>query len=512
MAFAEGVTVADLVGQHARARPDGRAVADGDVRLTWPELDDRAARLAAGLTAQGVDRGDRVLWLGQNSFRIQELLVACARVGALFCPANWRGTEEELAFVVDDLTPTVVIGQQAEVGPTVAAAAERAGHRPAAWLDHDEGGYEALVDAHVPRDADPDVDPGDPLLLVYTAAFSGTPNAAMLSHRALLAQGRLLADYTEVGPDDAYLCAGPLFHVGTFMFALASLVTGATNVFVRRNDGEAIARAIAEERCTGGYVVGPMVEGVAEANADGRFDLSCFRGERGHAAFDAMVSPDRSRWGRQPGGYGQTELVGMATFNLLAPDGVGLHGRPSPLLAMRVVDPDGVEVPDGETGELVARGPTVMNGYWNRPEENARRRVDGWYRTGDLGRLEPDGTITFVGPLGRMLKSGAENIYPAEIEGCLRSHPAVADAAVIGVPDPTWVQNVKAVVVLRPDAEATTEDLVGHCRTHLASYKKPRSVEFVDALPRTAAGSVDYAALDEAFGGGGYPGGATRSV
>jgi long-chain acyl-CoA synthetase len=248
----------------------------------------------------------------------------------------------------------------------------------------------------------------------------------------------------------------------------------------------------------------------ADANADARFDLSSFRGHRGHAAFDAMVSPDRSRWGRRAGGYGQTELMGMATFTLLAHGGTGLHGRPSPLVAMRVVDPDGVELPAGETGELVARGVTVMNGYWNRPDENARRRVDGWHHTGDLGRYEADGTITFVGPLGRMLKSGAENIYPAEIESCLRSHPAVSDAAVIGVPDDTWVQSVKAIVVVREEVAA--DELIAHCRAHLASYKKPRSVEVVDALPRTATGMVDYDALDAAFGGGGYPGGATRSV
>jgi long-chain acyl-CoA synthetase len=258
-----------------------------------------------------------------------------------------------------------------------------------------------------------------------------------------------------------------------------------------------------------------MVAGVVEANAGGRFDLTCFRGHRGHPEFDAMVSPDRSRWGRRAGGYGQTEVMGMATFTLLARDGIGLHGRPSPLVALRVVDPDGQDVPVGETGEMVLSGSTVMNGYWNRPEENVRRRLDGWHRTGDLGRYETDGTVTFVGPLGRMLKSGAENIYPAEVEGCLRAHPAVADAAVIGVPDPTWVQSVLAVVVLVGDDGADTigtDDLILHCRERLASYKKPKAVELVDALPRLDTGAVDYATLDERFGGGGYPGGTTRSV
>jgi long-chain acyl-CoA synthetase len=152
-----------------------------------------------------------------------------------------------------------------------------------------------------------------------------------------------------------------------------------------------------------------------------------------------------------------------------------------------------------------------MNGYWNRPEENASRQRDGWHHTRDLGRRERDGSISFIGPATRMIKSAAENIYPAEVEACLRSHPAVADCAIIGVPDETWVQSVKAIVVLAPDASATADELVAHCRSRIASYKKPRFVEFVDALPR-AGFTVDYDALDARFGGGGYPGGTTRSA
>jgi long-chain acyl-CoA synthetase len=178
---------------------------------------------------------------------------------------------------------------------------------------------------------------------------------------------------------------------------------------------------------------------------------------------------------------------------------------------VRIVDDDGADVPDGEVGELVGRGPTVMNGYWNRPEENARRSRDGWHRTNDLGRREADGTVTFVGPKGRMIKSAAENIYPVEVERCLATHEAVADAAVIGIPDQRWVQSVKAIVVLHEGATATADELIEHCRTRIASYKKPRSVEFVDALPRQGF-VVDYDALDARFGGGNYPGGRVRSA
>jgi long-chain acyl-CoA synthetase len=149
-----------------------------------------------------------------------------------------------------------------------------------------------------------------------------------------------------------------------------------------------------------------------------------------------------------------------------------------------------------------------MNGYWNRPDETAHRFRNGWHHTNDLGRRETDGSLTFIGPKTKMIKSAAENIYPAEVEGCLKRHEAVADAAVIGIPDPTWTQSVKAVVVLHEGAQATADELIAHCRDHIASYKKPRSVEFVAALPR-AGFAVDYDALDAQFGGGAYPGAAS---
>jgi long-chain acyl-CoA synthetase len=217
-----------------------------------------------------------------------------------------------------------------------------------------------------------------------------------------------------------------------------------------------------------------------------------------------MITVDESPWGRTPAGYGQTEVMGMGTFNALGPS-TGSHGRPPPFLRIGVMDPDGNLLGPGETGEIVARGPTVMNGYHNRAALNAERQAFGWHHTNDLGRLEEDGSLSFIGPKTRLIKSAAENIYPIEVENCLKAHPAVADAAVIGVPDPTWTQNVKAVVVLKPEQSATAEEIIEHCRSRIASYKKPKSVEFVDELPKQGW-ATDYEALDERFGGGGYPG------
>jgi acyl-CoA synthetase (AMP-forming)/AMP-acid ligase II len=511
------LTFADVLREQRRSRPERLAVVDGDfgrdVRLTYPELDDRTNQLANALAAAGVGHGDRILWLGQNSFRVIEALAAAAKLGAMFCPANWRQSADELAFVIGDVDAKVVIWQDEEIGATARAAREYAGSS-ALWLQHDADGdesYETFVAGASNADPAVGVDPSAPLLLIYTAAFSGRPNGAMLSHTALITQGIVMGRLSDIDADYVYLNCGPLFHIATFMTTLATYVAAGTNVFTRRVDAEELCRLIESERCTGAFVVGPTIKQILEGNKDRRYDLKSLRSFRGKPEWNEMITVDTSPWARHPGGYGQTEVMGMLTFNTLAHSPVGAHGRPSPVVHVRIVDPDDDEVPVGETGEIVARGPTVMNGYWNRPEENARRQRGGWHHTSDLGRREADGTITFIGPATRMIKSAAENIYPAEVEGCVAKHPAVAECAIIGVPDAQWTQSVKAIVVRNEGESATAEEIIDHCRAHIASYKKPRSVEFVEKLPRDGF-AVDYRALDEQFGGGGYPGGRNRSA
>ena len=511
------LTFADVLREQRRSRSEHLAVVDGDfgrdVRLTYAELDERANRLANALAAAGMGHGDRILWLGQNSFRVVEALAAAAKLGAMFCPANWRQSADELAFAIGDVDAKVVMWQEEEIGATVRAARELAGSS-ALWLRHDadgEGSYDEFLTGASNTDPAIDVDPSAALLLIYTAAFSGRPNGAMLSHRALITQGIVMGRLSDIDADYVYLNCGPLFHIATFMTTLATYVAAGANVFTRRVDAEELCRLIETERCTGAFVVGPTIKQILEANKDGRYDLKSLRAFRGKPEWNEMITVDKSPWARHPGGYGQTEVMGMLTFNTLAHAPIGTHGCPSPVVQVRIVGPDDDEVPVGETGEIVARGPTVMNGYWNRPEENARRQRGGWHHTNDLGRREADGTITFIGPATRMIKSAAENIYPAEVEGCVAKHPAVAECAIIGIPDAQWTQSVKAIVVLNQGASATAEEIVDHCRAHIASYKKPRTVEFVGKLPRDGF-SVDYQALDEQFGGGGYPGGRNRSA
>jgi long-chain acyl-CoA synthetase len=493
------LSLSDVLAEHARSRPQVTAAVDGDVRLTYPDLDARVTRLADALAARGVTPGARVLWLGQNSHAVLELLLACSRLGAIFCPANWRQSEDELRFILDDLTPAAVIWQPSETTTPL-----HTGSGTAVWV-RAGAEYEALVAGGAVRDF-PQVADTEPTLALYTAAFEGRPNAALLSSAALLAHSTSLLVVRQMEPGFTFLDNGPLFHVGTMMFCLATFQIGGTNVFTPAFEPEEVCRLIDAERVTQAFLFGQMIDAVVAANREGKYDLSSLRFVSHSQEWDDMITVDDSPWCRSKmGGYGQTEVGGMLTFLGLAPGAAGFAGRPSPLAQVRILGPDGAEVPPGEVGEICARGKTLFSGYFARPDLNAVKSAYGWHHTGDLGRREPDGTITFIGPRLRMIKSGAENIYPAEVERALKTHPAVADAAVIGVPDPTWHQAVKAGVALAPGATATAEDIVSHVASQLASYKKPTHVAFVAAIPKRGF-TPDYDALDAAHGGGNYPG------
>ena len=503
------VTLGDILRENRRSFPLRTAAVDGSKRLTWPALDDRVNRLANGLAQDaGVGAGDRVLWLGQNSFRVLETLLAAAKLGAVFCPANWRQSPDELAFVIDDTRAKVVIWQDEEIGDEVRAARQRAEHAgEARWLQHDaegDGSYEQFLATGAADDPAVVVDPASPVLQLYTAAFTGRPNGALLSHWAVLVQDLVMGNLQRIDSEYVYLNCGPLFHVATLMTTLATFHFGGTNVFTRRVDAEELCRLVEAERCNGAFLMPPTIKQIIELNADGRYDLSSLRTLPGSPAWNAMVTVDESPWARQPSGYGQTEVMGMLTLNAWGGPATGASGRPSPMALVRIVDPEGNEVAPGEVGEIVTRGPTVMNGYLHRDELNRERLAGQWHHTNDLGRREDDGSLTWIGPKGRLIKSAAENIYPAEVEAALQQHPAVQEAAVIGVPDKTWGQSVKAIVVVREGHDVGAHELIEHCRSLIASYKKPRSVEFVDKLPRDGF-AIDYAALDERFGGGNYP-------
>ena len=303
-----------------------------------------------------------------------------------------------------------------------------------------------------------------------------------------------------------YLNCGPLFHLGTFMTTLATFVAGGTNVFTRRVDAEELCRLIEAERCTGAFLVGPTFDQILEVNRDRRYDLTSLRSFGGRPEWDEMITLDASPWRatrrlRADRGRRHAHVQRARRRRRARQPRAGVAGRAAADRRRRTAR----ELPPGETGEIVARGPTVMNGYWNRPEENARRARGGWHHTNDLGRREADGTITFVGPKTRMIKSAAENIYPAEVEGCIAAHPAVRRvrhhrrSRPSVDPEREGDRGRSPTARRRPPTRSSST-----AATRIASYKKPRTVEFVEKLPRQGW-AVDYDALDARFGGGGLP-------
>jgi long-chain acyl-CoA synthetase len=496
-------TLTDVLDEARRSRGSQLAIVDGGVRLTYVEFAARIEGLAAGLSAAGAGVGDRIAWVGLNSFRVLELIMAAERIGAMVCPVNWRSSSQELGFVLADLDAAISMHDESPIDDGVYAAlpADR-------WVDVDR--YEQLVAATSPAPGGAPADPRTSLVILYTAAHDGQPNGAMLTHRGLYMAGLLHGIVNGVYDErPVFIASGPLYHVATLMGVVATLVAGGTNVFLPKVDAFEVCRAIASERATWTYMTGPTIPEVVDAAIASGADLSTL------LVPDAYVNADdrwkdvgrrsTAPWALHPGGFGQTEATGVLSYVAFALGATGQAGRPSPFCQVRIVDPDEAELPIGEVGEIVARGPIVGNGYWNRPEVNERRWRAGWWHTNDLGRREADGSLTFVGPKTRMIKSAKENIYPAEVERCLATHPEIADAAVIGVPDVVWEQSVKALVIRTPGSSLTADDVIAHCKERIASYKKPRFVEFVESLPRRGF-ALDRDELDHRFGGGGYVG------
>lgn len=505
-------TLAGVVDGIARNRPDAPCFVCGSARLSFAEVAERVDRLAEGFRRLGVGPGDRVVWLGQNCHRLLESLLAVSKLGALLAPLNWRQSVAEFEFVLADLEPAVVLWQSLE-GVDIDRLAAVTGPE-VRWIaaEEDDGGYESLLEAPPARGPE-NRDPFLPVLILYTGAFTGRPSGSMLTSSNLLTQGMHLGHLMQLDREFVYLNCGPLAHIATLMVTVATLEYGGLNVVIPRSDPDLICDAIEQERCTSAFLLPQVAERVGARARETGADLSSFRSPiRELAGWSELVRPDETPWGRSSNGYGQTELSGNIAHGALLgegplPLGVGL---PAPLMELAVRTDSGISGAPGATGEILVRGPLVHAGYWNRPEANIARFRDDWWNTGDLGRIGDDGRLIFIGPMARLIKSGLENIYPAEVEAAIRELDGVVEVGVIGIPDPTWVQAVRAVVVPAPGSALTEQDIVDHVASRIASYKKPRSVVFVaDPLPRSG-GFIDYDRLDEVHGGGGYPGASGR--
>jgi fatty-acyl-CoA synthase len=502
--------VGGWLARRAALSGDRTALVEADRRLDYRELDARSARCAGWLRGRGVARGDRVALLLGNRAAFLETVFAAARLGAIAVPLNARLAPPEIRQQLEDCEPRVLL-HEAELESVVDRACRAGGpSRLAAGGTPDA--YEAALRGAEPASAVAAVSPDDPMLMLYTSGTTGVPKGALLPHRKTLFNSLNAQIFFDLSSRDRIGVVVPLFHsFGLSILSIPGLYAGATLVLQRRFDPQAVWRAVAEHGITILGGVPTMFRALLdELEADAaRFDVSSLRFlfTAGAAIPVETVHGFEAHGLVLKQGFGQTETSILCCLD--AADAVrkaGSVGRAVFHAEVRVVPVELLaepperwrDVAPGETGEIVVRGPITMLGYWRQPEASAEAFRDGWLRTGDLARIDPEGFVTLAGRSRDMFISGGENVYPAQVEAVYAEHPAVREIAVIGVPDPEWGEVGRAFVVLRPGRELEPDALAAWGRERLAAFKVPRSFVAVDALPRTVTGKVQKHRLAEA--------------
>lgn len=466
------------------------ALVCGDRRLTFAEFDGRIRRLAGAFADLGLVEGDRVAIIAFNSIAFTELYCGVPMAGLVQVPLNFRWADPELSYALRDSGARVLVCDR-DPGE-LAGLVERV-------IRIDTGEYDAMVDAAQPLDR-ADRRPDDLAGLFYTGGTTGASKGVMLSHANLIANAWNTQVIQPMSGDDRYLVMAPMFHAAGSVSVLQSLFVGATQVLVPAFDPGTVLDLIESERITQTLGVPTMVAATVEEQLARPRDVSTFVV---YAHGGSPIATEVVRRGSEafPGTdfvhlYGATEtsplVTGMAGEVALLDHERG-RSAGQPVMGCQVVirQPDGTPVRAGEVGEVTVRGANVMVGYWNKPEQTAAALRDGWYWTGDVGRVDDEGYLFLLDRSKDMIISGGENIYCTEVEDALYTHPAVLEATVFGVPHDQWGESVHAVVVLRPDMTADEATLVEHCRARIAGYKVPRSIEFrLDPLPKSGPGKV----------------------
>ena len=489
-------TLGVLLDRQAEAHGDRTFLFWKDDRVSFRDVRDRADRVAGALRQRGLERGDRLaLWL-PNRPEFLWAWFGAAKAGVAVVPVNPALTVEEAAYVIGDAGARLLIAP-GDRAPD-AAAVQVACPALADVVDADAG-FGALLDS--PPGSDPDVGPDDLAAIVYTSGTTGRPKGAMLTHRNYLFDAEGFARAAKITAEDRFLCVLPLFHVNAQVAStLGPMLRGGALVLMPGFSPSTFLPALERYRATSFSGV-PTVYSILNQLPDAeRYDLSALRvcicgaAPMPVATFETF---ERTYNAFILEGYGLSEGTCVSTLNPLdgRPRKVGTIGVALPGQRVRVVDERGEGVAPGTVGEIVTRGDHVMRGYWNDPEATAEAVRDGWLWTGDLGRMDADGYFTIVGRRKEMIIRGGENVYPKEIEEVLHRHPAVAEAAVVGLPDRQWGETVAAFVVLRDGAGPDAGALVDFARQRLAAFKVPSEVRFVEALPKTATGKVRKRAL-----------------
>ena len=479
------------------------AVVDAAGRYTYAEIDRRARQLAAVLLARGLGRGDRVAILSETRREYIETYIAAAYAGVTLLTLNIRLHPRELAEIIEGARPQLILVSR-DLWPKVAEAVATV--KDALGFDESlrgEAPYEAALalafdpDAPAARAAIEAVDvrSADIHNVLYTSGTTGRPKGAMVSHGAAATRGHRLAQWFRLTEDDGFIGVWPLFHCAGDESLYATYWTGGRYAVFPRVDHVEMFERIASDRLTWTLLLPGVLTDFLDHPRRREFDLSSFRFAIGYANMMPQVI---ARLCRELDlsffdAFGQTETSYLLAHVEVRPgETPTLRKVPSPLMEVRLVDGDQNEVPVGVPGECVVRGPSLMSGYLDDPEATAAAFRGGWLHTGDVLVQNEDGTLTFTDRSKYLIKTGGENVYPAEVEQVIARHPAVQESCVLGIPDGYYGETIKAVIVLRPQAQLTAEEVTDHCRANLASYKRPRYVQFVGAadIPRSTTGKI----------------------
>jgi fatty-acyl-CoA synthase len=503
----------DLLRVQARERPDATALIFGDRSTSYGELDRYSNQIANGLIGLGVEEQERVGYLGKNSDHYFSLLLGATKARVVLVPINWRLAPAEIATILADAGITLLfVGR----GFGDVAAGLSASRRlrcvsidgaNAGWAD-----YAAWRDGQSPDAPTVRPEPDHTFIQLYTSGTTGLPKGVELANRNFV--GSVFAasqgGWGDWQVSDVILLCLPVSHIAASGLGLFSLAYGCSMVILEEVDLAAITESIAKHRVTSALLVPAVIAMLVQHAMATRADFSSVRSLVYGASpiADALIEQAQTVFSNADLWqlYGLTESGGSAGA-VLSPEmhapALGKRrscGKPPPGAAAQIIGPAGEQLASGQVGELVIHVPGIMKGYWRNPPATAAAfHGDGWLRTGDAAYMDQDGFVYIQDRIKDMIITGGENVYPAEIENALYGHPAIADVAVIGVPDAHWGEAVKAVVVLRPDWTAAADELIAYARERIAGYKLPKSVEFADALPRNAAGKVLRRELRETY-------------
>ncbi|MCD6673617.1 MAG: long-chain-fatty-acid--CoA ligase [Burkholderiaceae bacterium] len=514
------MTLDRIVRRNALRFPARAAVLAGTGSISWQELDRRADRIANALHERGLVAADRVAVLLGNCAEMVELYFGIARAGLIAVPLNWRLTNGEMSQLLERAEPALLVVGAAfaePFGQTLASAASPArlwvvgGELPGAEC------YERVVEQAGDTPIESSANDDEPFAIFFTSGTTGLPKGAMVSHRNLVANAfnQFVADASR--PDDVNLVATPLYHMGAVFMSVTYMMLGCTQVVLEKFDPAAWLDAVARYRASVSLLVPTMINAVVNHPAIAQADLESLRclfyggGPMPPKVLRRAMQSLRCGFTQ---GYGLTETL-EATF-LVASDHVldgderqqrrlASAGREAVGAEVRVVTSEGRDAAPFEVGEVLVRSESVIAGYWRMPEETARVIRDGWFHTGDLGYLDDERYLFVVDRIKDMVVTGGVNVYTKEVEAVLFEHPAVLEAAVVGLPDDEWGEVVAAAVVVRPGQALSAEALIEHCRKSLAGFKKPRLVHFLDDLPRNPSGKILKRELRRQLSGVGRP-------